>query len=207
MLVLLGYKQFGVKGMAVLLVGGAAICAAAWLSSANLQNRTIGVWKEVQAYRESNTQNSSGERLEFWRKSLGFVRDAPVIGHGTGSIHDLFRRSAVGQTGASGSATVNPHNQTFAVAIQLGLMGTAVLWALWIAHLLLFRGNSMPEWIGLVVVVQNIVGSVFNTHLFDFMQGWVYVFGVGVAGGMTYRLRADKTAQQDKSGGSSAQPQ
>ena len=86
-------------------------------------------------------------------------------------------------------------------------MGTVMLWALWIAHLLLFRGNGLPEWIGLVVVVQNIVGSVFNSHLFDFMQGWVYVFGVGVAGGMAYRFRANAAARQDKSGGSPAQPQ
>ena len=87
-------------------------------------------------------------------------------------------------------ATTNPHNQTFAVAIQLGLIGAAVLWALWIAHLLLFRGNGLVAWIGLVVVVQNIVGSLLNSHLFDFTQGWIYVFGVGVAGGVALKNRA-----------------
>src|ERR1017187_4337806 len=103
----------------------------------------------------------------------------------------LFTKSAIGQTGAAAAAaTTNPHNQTFAVAIQLGLIGAAVLWAMWIAHLLLFRGPGLAEWIGLVVVVQNIVGSLFNSHLFDFAQGWVYVFGVGVAGGMALKNRA-----------------
>jgi len=48
-----------------------------------------------------------------------------------------------------------------AVAIQLGLVGAAVLWAMWIAHFLLFRGNGLAEWVGLVLVVQNIVGSLF----------------------------------------------
>ena len=76
----------------------------------------------------------------------------------------------------------NPHNQTLAVAIQLGLVGAAVLWAMWIAHQLLFRGNTFAEWIGLVIVVQNIVGSLFNSHLFDFVQGWVYVASVLQAG-------------------------
>jgi len=37
--------------------------------------------------------------------------------------------------------------------------------------------------------VQNIVGSAFNSHLFDFLQGWIYVIGVGVAGGMVLRNR------------------
>ena len=46
------------------------------------------------------------------------------------------------------------------------------------------------QWIGLVIVVQNIVGSLFNSHLFDFGQGWVYVLGVGVAGGMALKKRA-----------------
>jgi hypothetical protein len=52
---------------------------------------------------------------------------------------------------------------------------------------LLFRGPGLAAWIGLVVVVQNIVGSLFNSHLFDFLQGWTYVVGVGVAGGMMLR--------------------
>ena len=112
-----------------------------------------------------------------------------MIGHGTGSIPELFAKSAIGQTGAAASATTNPHNQTFAVAIQLGLVGAVVLWAMWIAHLTLFRGGGLAEWVGLVVVIQNVVGSLFNSHLFDFVQGWVYVFGVGVAGGMVLKRR------------------
>lgn len=63
---------------------------------------------------------------------------------------------------------------------------------MWIVHLLLFRGNGLAEWIGLVVVVQNIVGSLFNSHLFDFAQGWAYVLGVGVAGGIALKNRATK---------------
>jgi O-antigen ligase len=34
-----------------------------------------------------------------------------------------------------------------------------------------------------------VVSSLFNSHLFDFTQGWIYVFGVGVAGGMILRRR------------------
>jgi len=38
-------------------------------------------------------------------------------------------------------------------------------------------------------VVQNVANSLFNSHLFDFQEGWIYVLGVGVAGGMAYRDR------------------
>ena len=63
------------------------------------------------------------------------------------------------------------------------LLGAVLLYAMWGAHLYLFRGPGLAAWIGLVVAVQNIVSSLFNSHLFDFTQGWIYVFGVGVAGG------------------------
>ena len=99
----------------------------------------------------------------------------PIIGHGTGSITEQFRNAAVGQTGAASVASANPHNQIFAVAIQLGVIGTVVLLAMWTAHVMLFRGGGFIAWIGLIVVVQNIVSSLFNSHLFDFTQGWLYV--------------------------------
>jgi O-antigen ligase len=35
--------------------------------------------------------------------------------------------------------------------------------------------------------VQNIFTSLLNSHLFDFSEGWLYVLGVGIAGGMTLR--------------------
>ena len=40
-----------------------------------------------------------------------------------------------------------------------------------------------PFEIGLMVVLQNVFSSLFNSHLFDFHEGWMYVLGVGVAGG------------------------
>jgi hypothetical protein len=63
-------------------------------------------------------------------------------------------------------------------------MGVALLYAMWLVHLLAFRGETLADWIGLLVVIQNILTSLFNSHLFDFHEGWMYVLGVGVAGGM-----------------------
>ena len=41
----------------------------------------------------------------------------------------------------------------------------------------------------ILIVVQNIVSSFFNSYLFDFLEGWIYVVGVGVAGGIALRNR------------------
>jgi len=48
--------------------------------------------------------------------------------------------------------------------------------------------DEFVERVGLMLVVQNIAGSVFNSHLFDFMRGWLYV--LGVAGGMLRNRKA-----------------
>jgi len=105
---------------------------------------------------------------------------------GTGSNAATFARTAAADPTAPTGAT-NPHNQILATAIPLGLAGTVLLLAIWAAHLRMFLRPEPMAWIGLSVVAQNIVGSLFNSHLFDFSQGWLYVFGVGIAGGILLR--------------------
>jgi O-antigen ligase len=190
LLVLFAIKKLSRAGILILFACTIAIGAMAWSSSPYLRGRIVQIWTDFQSYETNDVRNSSGERVEFWKKSLAFIRAAPIIGHGTGTIGGLFERAVREKTGQAEWLSNNPHNQTLAVAIQLGLVGAAVLWAMWIAHLLLFRGSGLVEWIGLVIVAQNTVGSLFNSHLFDFTEGWVYVFGVGVAGGMVLKNRA-----------------
>jgi O-antigen ligase len=131
-----------------------------------------------------------GLRLEFWKKSVQFVAEAPVVGHGTGSIKGLFEQAAVGPAGAATAEVIaNPHNQTLNVAVQWGVLGVAVLYAMWFSHLMLFRGDGLMAWIGLMVVVQNFFTSLFNSHIFDFNEGWIYVLGVGIAGASILKSR------------------
>jgi len=135
-------------------------------------------------YKEQNLPTSMGLRLEYWQKSLRFVAEAPLLGHGTGSTRGLFEQAAIGRVGAGADVVANPHNQTLNVAVQWGVLGVIVLYAMWLSHLLLFRGESLIAWIGLMVVVQNFFTSLFNSHIFDFNEGWIYVLGVGIAAGM-----------------------
>lgn len=173
------------------LVAGAAtalIAVALWAVSPHLR-ATVGKFQsdyERSLEADNNSISSMGSRLEYWRKSLGFIADAPLIGHGTGSIRGLFAGVAANphDDPLRGEIVSNPHNQTLSNAVQWGVVGVLVLYALWIAHLLMFRGEGLACWIGMLVVVQNMLSSLLNTHLFDFTSGWIYVLGVGVAGGM-----------------------
>ena len=196
LLLIFAFRELGLKKGGLAVLAATLLAAVIWESSPFLRMRVGLVPSEVERYWNENARTSTGERLEYWRRSVSFMAEAPVLGHGTGTIRELFRRSAVGESGASALVSPNPHNQTLAVGIQLGLVGIIVLYAMWLSHALLFRGPSLPAWVGLVVVTQNVVSSLFNSHLFDFTQGWIYVFGVGVAGGVVLRQRDDVSEER-----------
>ena len=184
LIILLGWRWQKWRGAILACVAVGSLALAAWLSSPYLRARVQQAVDDVQIYRATGAHNDVGDHVEFIRKSLTFVREAPIIGYGTGSIPELFRRSTAGQNGAAAIQSVNPHNQILAVAIQLGLLGVAALVAMWLAHYFLFCGISSISWVGTIVVVDNVVSSLSSSHLFDFVHGWLYVFGVGISGGM-----------------------
>lgn len=182
---------------ALVAVGTMALLAVSlWAVSPHLRATVAKFQSDYERSMEANNNSISGmgSRLEYWRKSLRFIADAPLMGHGTGSIRGLFASVAVDADvdPLHGEIVSNPHNQTLSVAVQWGVLGVLILYALWFAHLLMFRGEGLACWIGLLVVVQNMLSSLLNTHLFDFTSGWIYVLGVGVAGGMAL---AAKTTQ------------
>jgi len=195
LLIMFGLRQFGWKGGLVASLVGTALASAIWASSPYLRGRVLLAVEQVQTKGASDVDISVASRLEYLKKSLSLIGEAPVIGHGTGTIPQLFRRDATAETNPF-FITTNPHSQILAVALQLGLIGVAVLVAMWAAHLALFRDGTLVAWFGLVIVSCNVVASLFNSHLFDFSQGWLYVTGVGLTGGMVLR-RAGAAAKAE----------
>lgn len=175
----------------MILSGIFLLALVAWTVSPSFRANTERFTSDYQMYKQSNQATSIGLRIEFWTKSLRFFSEAPVFGHGTGSTRGLFERAKTGPEALAQAQVIsNPHNQTLAFAIQWGVIGVVILYAMWFAHLSLFRGEGMMAWVGLLVVAQNILTSLFNSHLVDFVPGWMYVLGVGVAGGAVLRARS-----------------
>ena len=198
LVVVFGIQRFGFRGAVYVALATGAVLPSLWFSSPYLRGRVIDVVEAVQHFRAGDSpisaanelQISTALHLSFLKKSLQFVEEAPLIGHGTGSITELYRQSAVGRTGTDLTVSTNPHNQTFAIAIQLGVLGVIVLFAMWISHArLMFSLPGQEGWIGFLLVIQNVISSLFNSHLFDFTQGWTYVFGVGIIGGVALQRR------------------
>jgi hypothetical protein len=199
LLVLFAMLYLGRRAMLLLFAAATLAAMLGWWTSPYFRER-ISSAVDYRYYQQGDIVTSSGLRLEYWRKSLKFFAEAPLFGNGTGSTRQLFERDAIGRSGLSAEVVGNPHNQTLYVAVQWGMLGCIILFAMWFCHLSLFFGTGREVWVGLLVVVQNLVSSLFNSHLFDFHEGWIYVLGVGVAGGMVLAKRArETTSGADKS--------
>ena len=193
MLAVFGLLHLRVRTTLLILCVMAIAGTIAWMVSPPLDATVEKFRTDYELYMTQGANTSIGERLEYYRKSLHFFAEAPLKGHGTGSTRGLFEQAVTGAVGSVTAEVVgNPHNQTLNVAVQWGVIGVVLLYAMWLSHLLLFRGEGLTNWIGLLVVVQNIFTSLFNSHIFDFHEGWMYVLGVGVAGGMVLKVRAAK---------------
>jgi O-antigen ligase len=200
LMLLFVFQLFGWRQALGIVALAAVVAAFTWMSSPYLRMRVLDVAQEVHDYRTRSAETSSGYRLEFWTRSIAIISQAPIVGHGTGSQREQFRRAAVGTEGIAAAVTDNPHNQTLFVAIQFGGIGTMLLYAMWFAHLLLFRGDGLVAWIGTALVVQNVVAGLFNASLVEFTHGWMYIFGVGVLGGMMLRSGVARRSGSGRAG-------
>jgi hypothetical protein len=193
------------RAMLKLFAAAAATGVLIWATSPYLHKRITDIAVEYNAS-DLSAPASTAQRLNYWRKSIRFVAAAPLLGHGTGSIRQLFEQDAAGETGLRAEVVNNPHNQALSVVLQWGIAGGILLYAMWTGHLMLFAAGRQEAWIGVIVVVQNVVSSLFNSHLFDFHEGWMYVLGVGVAGGLALRANGSVRVDQATSAVSSTSP-
>ena len=178
------------RGTAGLLAAAAVALVAGMVVSAVAAQQRHGLYDEVQLYR---TLHASDAALASGWNS-GTSRRLRPRGAGDRPRHRLDHRSVPPgcgrkdwRVGAALRQSAQPDSRWRSSSASSALpcclrCGSRIL--------LLFRGERLRPGIGLVVVAQNIVGSLFNSQLFDFTQGWVYVIGVGVAAGVVRRIGA-----------------
>jgi O-antigen ligase len=169
------------------------IAAIALWTSAPAQRRLAEITTDIHAVDSgkgnSEATLSTASRLDFWSKAVEFIEQAPLFGHGTGSTKSLYQSLEATRPSPYGEAVPDPHNQFFAIAIQVGLVGGAILLAMWAVHFSMFVGGGFACAMGQAVVLQNFIGSLFNSHLSTVTQGMLYCLAVGLLGGIVQRAR------------------
>ncbi len=139
------------------------------------------------------TNVSTASRIDFWSKAAEFMKQAPLLGHGTGSIRPLYQSLEATRPSPYGEAVADPHNQFLHIALQVGLIGGALLLAMWAAHFRLLAGRDFASTMGLGIFAMTVVGSLFNSHISQVTQGMLYCLGVGMLGAVVLQNKASRT--------------
>jgi O-antigen ligase len=176
----------GWRRVLMIAVPALIVIAVALWASAPAQRRLAEMSSDINASQGAGNgvqeTVSTAARLDFWSKAIGFVKQAPLLGHGTGSIKPLYQAMEATKPSPYGEATPDPHNQILHVVLQVGLVGGLLLWAMWIAHARLFLARDFASVIGQAIVLQNVIGSLFNSHISAVTQGMLYCLAVGLLG-------------------------
>lgn len=177
LVLLFGFQRFGFKGLAVAIILGAIAAAAVWTTSPMLRDRVLNIEAEITRYLEADEATSAGTRLELWSKGLEIVREAPIVGHGTGTTLQLYAEKA---TDRATTVTDDAHNQVLQIAIPYGAIGVALLLFYWGAQLWVFRRRDLISWLGQGLLLQVVITSMFHSQMWMFIPGWYYALYLGL---------------------------
>lgn len=187
-----GWRTSFIVGIPIVL-----IVAATLAMSPGAKIRFSEMASDVTAGAET-TNVSTASRIDFWSKAAEFMKQAPLLGHGTGSIRPLYQSLEATRPSPYGEAVADPHNQFLHIALQVGLIGGAILLALWIAHFRLFIGRDFSSVMGLGIFAMTFVGSLFNSHISQVTQGMLYCLGIGLLGAVVLQRRTAITPPQSE---------
>ena len=182
------------KGFLIAALGGSIIVVCAFFLSDVFHARLSDTAADFHKWRSGQIVTSEqiiiskqsfteerglGLRLSWYEKSLAIIRDFPVFGVGTGGFPLAFTEKV---RNSRLPATSNPHNEYLLIAVQLGLLGLAVLLYLFYTqwHLAadlpgLFERNLAR---GLVLTVMTT--CLVNSSLLDHGEGIFYAWMSGL---------------------------
>ncbi len=166
---LMGWRGVIVGGLA-----SAVLAGTLFVASPKIRSEFTVILPEVTSTQESGSSTSSGKRVVYWTLGLRFLAERPILGHGTGSILSLYDEAITGRGYAFGP-TDDPHSQFLALAIPFGGLGLLALLAFWGLHLYAVWGTGFYHRVGQAVIAQNALSGLFNSYLFTFDTGWMYV--------------------------------
>lgn len=131
---------------------------------------------EMTHYQESQVETRAGQRVIFWKNTLGVIAQSPIIGHGTGAFGTAYGKYVAGKQGLEAMPSSDPHNQYLKIAAEHGLLGLLVFLSILAMAL---RQKIAPPWrfLGLATMAAWCATSMANSHFSTFTEGtFIYVW-------------------------------
>jgi O-antigen ligase len=147
----------------------ALVLLAVWLGSATVRDRMTTAVQELTSYaRTGTTDSSSGERLNYWRRSVESIMEHPVAGAGVGSWSAEYQRLDQGRGPVATRSVRNPHQEFLLWGVEAGMVGLALLCNILIAAWRDTRRMIAPAArAAQSVLAAMLVACLFNSSLFD----------------------------------------
>jgi len=159
------------KGIALLspvIVAGVILGA-----SPQVQHRMGLVLQETSSYEASgNIESSSGERLNYWHRSLQAIAQAPVLGYGVGSWNMEYNRMEGGKGRLHTYQIRNPHEEFLLWTVEAGMLGLLLICGVFAAGFSDTRrmaGSAQRATVS--VLMAMVVSCGINSSLFDAQIG------------------------------------
>ena len=152
------------------------------------RERLTDIVSETNRFVVQGAENSSsGERLNFWRRSLESIRAAPWLGTGVGSWQTRYLQLEHGKPPEATRTTRNPHNEYLLIGVQIGVFGL-LLFIVWIAAAAFDarRYDRASERAITAMAMSLAVAALFNSALFDSWKGSFYC----IVGGLLFAYGA-----------------
>lgn len=155
-----------------------AVFSSLYYKSANFAKRVELVKTDIKAYQAGQVDTSIGLRFSFWLNSWQLIKQAPLLGHGTGSFQTVYAKT--GAVSASrGVPLGDPHNEYVLIAVEWGGIGLFI-YLLWIfmqyreARLLPVIERHLLQ--GLIVTL--LVSSLTHVVMYTNATGTLFVIGM-----------------------------
>ncbi len=158
------------------------VAGAIVASSPQVEQRMVVVWQEVSQYQNAgDIASSSGERLNYWRRSLQAIEQSPWAGYGVGSWNVQYNRMEGGKGRFHTYQIRNPHQEFLLWTVEAGLLGLALLCAVLAAVWVDSRNMSAPaQYATRSVLLACVVACLFNSALFDTQIGDFLCAALGI---------------------------
>lgn len=183
------------------LAGLAAPVAVALLfvlgASPTVRDRLLLIGSEVHEYAQQSpaateVDTSSGQRLNFWHRSLQAAAERPLFGHGVGSWNLEYNRLEGGKARSGTDGVRNPHQEFLLWLVEGGAMGLLLL--LGVVAALLRDSLRLPQQASRAAVsalAALVLACLFNSSLYDGAIGDYLCVVMGLTLALGLRERAE----------------
>lgn len=179
------------------LLAPVAVAALLMVVSEPVRYRASLVVDESLAFAErSENRSSSGERLNFWHRSIQAIAERPWTGFGVGSFNKQYKRLDAGHGNPATYGVRNPHQEFLLWGVEGGIGAMLLLCALLYG---LYRdlclGERPAARAGASAMAALLISCMFNSILFDAAIGDFFCVTIGLLMALSLRTAAEPAQQ------------